>query len=113
MRHAAILQSLQTLGTQGAGGTQGTVSCRKYAAAALFQLDQGRTTPRRPRQSFDDVVRLATNKPVLEQSQHIMVSYNWSHQSVILRVVKALKERGYRNYAPAFCYMLFGTMDGW
>ena len=31
-----------------------------------------------------------------EDAQHVMISYNWDHQPVILRLVKALKARGYR-----------------
>jgi len=29
---------------------------------------------------------------------HIMISYNWDHQQVILRVVDALQSRGYRTW---------------
>jgi hypothetical protein len=76
---------------------QGSKAAQARAAATLFQM--------RPKSDDGDDDRLhegasdggkesglTASKP---GQQHIMISYNWGHQQVILRVVASLKSRKY------------------
>ena len=63
------------------------VAC--LASAALFELDQQKRGERTRKQSDWAGSGKALRPP------HIMASYNWDHQDVILRVVASLQERGY------------------
>jgi hypothetical protein len=72
----------------------GSQGAQESAAAALFELDEASRASVLTHASeniFDGSDQQTTVKP----PQHIMVSYNWGHQAVILRIVSALQARGY------------------
>jgi hypothetical protein len=72
----------------------GTKLSQERAAAALFELEEDK---RLRKEATDD----GTGTGLVSQSTkrlsppHVMVSYNWGHQDVILRVVASLQGRGY------------------
>eukprot|EP01045_Picozoa_sp_COSAG04_P016368 COSAG04_NODE_1360_length_7092_cov_12.824825_1_plen_1672_part_10 len=66
----------------------GTKESRERAAGALFELDEERRAAKSNKPSDADS---GSSKP----PPHIMVSYNWDHQHVILRVVAWLQAHGY------------------
>ena len=66
---------------------KGTQESRERAAGALFELDE-ETRAAKTAQASDEP---GASKP----PPHIMVSYNWDHQHVILRVVAWLQAHGY------------------
>merc|ERR1711969_537416 len=67
---------------------KGTKEPRERAAGALFELDED-TRSAKTTQASD--AEPGSSKP----PPHIMVSYNWDHQHVILRVVVWLQAHGY------------------
>ena len=66
------------------GGVGMTVKARQCAAGALFELDETMRGRAAPKGADDGAVK-----------EHIMLSYNWSHQGVVKRVNRALQARGY------------------
>eukprot|EP01045_Picozoa_sp_COSAG04_P025205 COSAG04_NODE_3266_length_2994_cov_1.822798_1_plen_260_part_10 len=67
----------------------GTKESRERAAGALFELDEEtRSAKRKPSDAHSSS---GSSKP----PPHIMMSYNWDHQDVILRVVAWLQAHGY------------------
>eukprot|EP01045_Picozoa_sp_COSAG04_P003103 COSAG04_NODE_122_length_24803_cov_180.609415_5_plen_2220_part_00 len=66
----------------------GTKESRERAAGALFELDEETRAAKKAKAS--DAAPGASKPP-----PHIMVSYNWDHQHVILRVVAWLQAHGY------------------
>lgn len=73
----AVVQSLEQLVAQGL-----TDEAKTLAAEALAALGVGRTT------KIETVASHGT-------TPHLMMSYNWAHQHVILRVVAWLQKHGY------------------
>jgi hypothetical protein len=73
----------------------GTKVSKERGAAALFELEQDKR-PKKPADGGDSDDGKGTG---LSSGQnpppHVMVSYNWDHQDVILRVVGTLQGRGY------------------
>eukprot|EP01043_Picozoa_sp_COSAG02_P011435 COSAG02_NODE_421_length_22605_cov_158.841198_1_plen_830_part_10 len=74
----------------------GTKVSQERAAAALFELDEAKTRAARP---SSDGEGMGEARAMVASSglppPHVMASYNWDHQDVILRVVASLQERGY------------------
>eukprot|EP01045_Picozoa_sp_COSAG04_P003104 COSAG04_NODE_122_length_24803_cov_180.609415_6_plen_2065_part_01 len=66
----------------------GTKESRERAAGALFELDEETRAAKTAKASDAEA---GSSKP----PPHIMVSYNWDHQHVILRVVAWLQAHGY------------------
>eukprot|EP01045_Picozoa_sp_COSAG04_P031501 COSAG04_NODE_5849_length_1473_cov_6.774381_1_plen_463_part_01 len=66
----------------------GTKESRERAAGALFELDE---EARAAKTKTASDAEAQSSKP----PPHIMVSYNWDHQHVILRVVAWLQTHGY------------------
>jgi hypothetical protein len=64
---------------------RGTDAAKHGAAGALFQLDGERRKK----------AAAASGSGAMRLPKHVMVSYNWGHQTVILRVVAGLQTRGY------------------
>ena len=68
---------------------------KNRGAAALFELEEGRRLKdEEVGTAADDgsgTGRFGGQQP----PPHVMASYNWDHQRVILRVVSSLQERGY------------------
>ena len=71
----------------------GTKVSKERGAAALFELEEDK----RPKQASPDTDDGSGTGLVSGQKPppHVMASYNWDHQGVILRVVSALQSRGY------------------
>ena len=81
-KHKPTMDALRVL------AESGTKESRERAAGALFELDEeARAT--KTTQAAD--AKPGASKP----PPHIMVSYNWDHQHVILRVVAWLQAHGY------------------
>eukprot|EP01046_Picozoa_sp_COSAG06_P022080 COSAG06_NODE_1691_length_8705_cov_95.509877_11_plen_875_part_01 len=78
--HGRALECLRTLSNSGL-----SKEAQLSADAALFQLER------------DDrqISNMQTADSVLTNRPHIMVSYNWDHQDVIMRVVGSLQSLGY------------------
>eukprot|EP01046_Picozoa_sp_COSAG06_P052970 COSAG06_NODE_9041_length_2005_cov_2.635887_2_plen_644_part_01 len=73
----------------------GTKVSKERGAAALFEVEDGKR-PKAAAVSDDDGI--GTGLSVGQQQKpppHVMASYNWDHQDVILRVVTSLQSRGY------------------
>ena len=70
----------------------GTKKAQESAAAALFELDdQARADASAAAADDGSGTGVDSSKP----PPHIMMSYNWDHQDVILRVVAWLQTHGY------------------
>jgi hypothetical protein len=69
----------------------GTKASKERGAAALFELEDEGKRVKRTLPGVDDDT--ATGQKLAPP--HVMVSYNWDHQHVILRVVGSLQARGY------------------
>eukprot|EP01045_Picozoa_sp_COSAG04_P025206 COSAG04_NODE_3266_length_2994_cov_1.822798_2_plen_577_part_00 len=67
----------------------GTKDSRERATAALFELDEETRSAKRNAPDADSSSGSAKPPP------HIMMSYNWDHQDVVLRVVAWLQAHGY------------------
>ena len=74
----------------------GTKVSRERGAAALFELDE---ETRAAAQSYsakrDGGAKGGSVSDGSTVSPHVMMSYNWDHQDVIVRVVASLQRRGY------------------
>eukprot|EP01045_Picozoa_sp_COSAG04_P012082 COSAG04_NODE_800_length_10199_cov_36.147327_1_plen_2772_part_10 len=81
--HKRTMDALRVLAESGTKGS------RERAAGALFELDE-ETRAAKTTAKADDADSGASKPP-----PHIMVSYNWDHQHVILRVVAWLQAHGY------------------
>lgn len=79
---------------------------KQNATRALFQLNEvprggPRRIKRKPRlKELKDMAdaascMISSMDQINEAQQHVMISYNWDHQEVILRVVAAVRQRGY------------------
>ena len=85
--HAAVIKTLHKL------CDVGTKVSKERGAAALFELEHDK------RQKAADetdgagtgLMKTQDNVPL----PHVMASYNWDHQEVIMRVVGSLQSRGY------------------
>eukprot|EP01048_Picozoa_sp_COSAG05_P004418 COSAG05_NODE_237_length_13170_cov_25.700558_5_plen_1165_part_00 len=85
--YAGAMEGLRRVAA--ADGSVGmSVQARQYASGALFELDE---STRRAQRSGASAPQGAA--PVVVE--HVMLSYNWDHQSVIKRVNSALQSRGY------------------
>ena len=84
--HVDVMDGLRRLSSSsGDGDSVGmTVEARQYASGALFELDE---SARHPIEQGDGGRG--------EAVEHIMLSYNWDHQSTIKRVNASLQSRGY------------------
>ena len=82
--HAGALDALRTV------SQEGSKLCKERALAALFELEQEKRMERLQKQA--SVVDVGSGRA---PPPHVMVSYNWDHQEVILRVVASLQDRGY------------------
>eukprot|EP01045_Picozoa_sp_COSAG04_P003348 COSAG04_NODE_135_length_23774_cov_40.993918_11_plen_2893_part_00 len=80
--HSSTMDALHAL------AESGTKESRERAAGALFELDE-ETRATKTTKAGD--AEPGASKP----PPHIMVSYNWDHQHVILRVVAWLQAHGY------------------
>eukprot|EP01046_Picozoa_sp_COSAG06_P021538 COSAG06_NODE_1624_length_8892_cov_3872.704424_1_plen_1008_part_10 len=73
----------------------GTKVSKERGAAALFEVEDGKRS-KAAADSDDD--GSGTGLSAGQQQKpppHVMASYNWDHQDVILRVVTSLQDRGY------------------
>jgi hypothetical protein len=78
----------------------GTKASKERGAAALFELEEDKRPKKKKRADGDDAddgtgTGLSSAKGSKVPPPHVMVSYNWDHQEVILRVVGSLQSRGY------------------
>ena len=67
----------------------GTKKAKESARAALFELDEEVRAAAVAGSKSREQQSTSTPPP------HVMASYNWDHQDVILRVVASLQDRGY------------------
>ena len=87
--HAGVMEGLRRVSSaESECGAGMSVEARQYASGALFELDE---STRQQRQASGDGGGVAA-AVVME---HVMLSYNWDHQSVIKRVNTSLQSRGY------------------
>ena len=84
LRDATAMKSLEQLSTEGM-----TAEAQQHASTALLAL--GAVTSVRKQPIHEGGGGDASKLP----PPHVMVSYNWDHQDVILRVVASLQGRGY------------------
>ena len=82
--HAGALDALRRV------SEEGSKTCKERAVAALFELEEEKRMERLQKQA--SVVDVGSGRA---PPPHVMVSYNWDHQEVILRVVASLQGRGY------------------
>ena len=90
--HGEVLSSLHRL------VEVGTKASKERGAGALFELDEEVREGARSSSSGDEGVGaggLSAAVGGAPPPPHVMVSYNWDHQDVILRVVGSLQSRGY------------------
>jgi hypothetical protein len=76
--HGGVMDALRSM----RDGVSSTEASRQSAVQALFQLEE----------------RKAVRASSGGGGKHIMMSYNWDHQSVIKRIHAALVQRGYRMW---------------
>ena len=81
--HSGVLAALRRL------TDVGTKISKECAAAALFELEQDQ------RSNDDDGSGTGLTMEHEKPQPHVMASYNWDHQDVILRVVVWLQDHGY------------------
>ena len=91
--HAGVMDGLRRVSasvssSSEADGMGMTAEARRYASGALFELAESM----RHRQRIDG---RGTAGAVVVVVEHVMLSYNWDHQSVIKRVHASLVSRGY------------------
>ena len=79
-----VIDTLRALETDGMSDT-----ARQSASRALFELDE----MTRQKTKKATVARGGDGSEVVE---HVMISYNWSHQEMIKRINLALQRRKYR-----------------
>ena len=70
------------------------MASRERGAAALFELDAERRA-KAATETAGGVGSTDLSCGDEKTPPHVMASYNWDHQEVILRVVTSLQERGY------------------
>eukprot|EP01045_Picozoa_sp_COSAG04_P020159 COSAG04_NODE_2035_length_4958_cov_31.505454_1_plen_1643_part_10 len=87
---AALQQHKPTMDALRVLVDKGTKESRERAAGALFELDE-ETRAAKTKTAMASDADPGSSKP----PPHIMVSYNWDHQHVILRVVAWLQAHGY------------------
>eukprot|EP01046_Picozoa_sp_COSAG06_P031864 COSAG06_NODE_3138_length_5802_cov_15.311766_3_plen_889_part_01 len=85
--HSVVMKTLHKL------CEVGTKVSKERGAAALFELEEDKR-PKRVTGSADDDGK-GTGLLSTKDQPHVMASYNWDHQDVILRVVASLQSRGY------------------
>ena len=70
---------------------------KERGAAALFELEQDKrpTKPAAAAADADDGTGTGLVNDKKLPPPHVMASYNWDHQGVIMRVVGSLQSRGY------------------
>eukprot|EP01046_Picozoa_sp_COSAG06_P005739 COSAG06_NODE_259_length_18912_cov_53.912614_18_plen_1085_part_00 len=76
----------------------GTKVSRERGAAALFELDEDVRRGKQGSGGTDDGKGTGLTSAAGgggKAPPHVMASYNWDHQEVILRVVSSLQDRGY------------------
>eukprot|EP01046_Picozoa_sp_COSAG06_P032980 COSAG06_NODE_3334_length_5492_cov_11.969776_2_plen_594_part_00 len=89
--HGGTLDALRTV------AREGSPKSRERASAALFELEQEKRGERLQKHGGGGRNAgggVGTDKS-LPPPPHVMASYNWDHQEVILRVVTSLQDRGY------------------
>eukprot|EP01045_Picozoa_sp_COSAG04_P038737 COSAG04_NODE_10516_length_771_cov_2.190476_1_plen_257_part_11 len=86
--HSGVMASLHEL------LDVGTKTAKERAAAALFELDD-EARAAATASSGDDGSGTGLDASPSKPPPHIMMSYNWDHQDVILRVVAWLQAHGY------------------
>jgi hypothetical protein len=84
LRDATAMKSLEQLSTEGM-----TAEAQQHASTALLALGAVTAVRKQPIQEGGGGDASKLPPP------HVMVSYNWDHQDVILRVVASLQGRGY------------------
>ena len=90
-KHRRSVESLQKLQSDDAHTSK---DVRKTATCALFQLNEITVQKTSPSMSdMADVVKAVQH--MHDPQMHVMLSYNWDHQAVIMRVVAAVRQRGY------------------
>ena len=83
--HSDVVPTLHKL------NVHGTRVSKERGAATLFEIEQDK----RPKAAdADDGAGTGLNSGH-RPPPHVMASYNWTHQNVILRVVASLQDRGY------------------
>eukprot|EP01043_Picozoa_sp_COSAG02_P059552 COSAG02_NODE_7613_length_2933_cov_40.392378_1_plen_974_part_01 len=73
----------------------GTKVSKERGAAALFEIEDGRRLKVAADSNDDGSGTGLSAGQQQKPPPHIMASYNWDHQEVILRVVASLQDRGY------------------
>ena len=91
---ASLLRSHGTLDALRTVARDGTPKSRERASAALFELEQEKRGQRLKKHGGGNAAGGVGTKKSLSPP-HVMASYNWGHQEVILRVVSSLQDRGY------------------
>eukprot|EP01046_Picozoa_sp_COSAG06_P038135 COSAG06_NODE_4376_length_4316_cov_699.869101_1_plen_1195_part_10 len=88
--HASAVSTLQKL------CEVGTKVSKERGAAALFEVEDGSKRSKAAADSDDDGSGTGLSSGQQQKPPpHVMASYNWDHQEVILRVVTSLQDRGY------------------
>eukprot|EP01046_Picozoa_sp_COSAG06_P052887 COSAG06_NODE_9000_length_2014_cov_3.650835_2_plen_609_part_01 len=72
----------------------GTKVSKERGAAALFELEEEKRQAKQSSSGLDDGAGTGLSSGQ-KPPPHVMASYNWDHQEVILRVVGSLQSRGY------------------
>jgi hypothetical protein len=73
----------------------GTKVSKERGAAALFELEEEKRRKSMAGTADDGTSTGLSSTRGKMPPPHVMVSYNWDHQDVILRVVTSLQSRGY------------------
>ena len=105
--HADVLPSLRKVATAEGGLSD---EARQFASGALFELDEEarrkakeaaksklhkRLADRQQEKALSGEDGSSSDNDGEGDTEHVMLSYNWDHQSVIKRLNTALKARGY------------------
>ena len=73
----------------------GTKVSKERGAAALFELEQDKRPTKTIADDDDGTGTGLSTRDEKTPPPHVMASYNWDHQEVIMRVVGSLQSRGY------------------
>eukprot|EP01046_Picozoa_sp_COSAG06_P028656 COSAG06_NODE_2598_length_6603_cov_35.529982_2_plen_754_part_01 len=73
----------------------GTKVSKERGAAALFEVEDGKRRKAVADSDDDGAGTGLSSGQQQKQPPHVMASYNWDHQDIILRVVTLLQDRGY------------------
>ena len=87
--HAAVIKTLHKL------CDVGTKVSKERGAAALFELEQDKRPTKTIADDDDGTGTGLSTRDEKTPPPHVMASYNWDHQEVIMRVVGSLQGRGY------------------